>query len=139
MKNISVLALALLLPPSLLAAEPGSVEFFEKQVRPLLVEKCLDCHGGKKTKAELSLASRAAILKGGESGPAAVPGKPEQSLLIKAVHYIDPPRMPPKQKLAASEIDILTRWVKAGLPWPEGAGEKRVVGSNKFEITAFTG
>ena len=60
--------------------DPAAVEFFEKDIRPLLVERCQKCHGDKKTSGGLSLTSRAALLKGGENGPAVVPGKPAESL-----------------------------------------------------------
>ncbi len=96
-------------------------EFFERQVRPLLIARCYECHGAKKSEAHLRLTSRESILKGGESGPAAVPGKPEESRLCNAVEYIDEPRMPPSGKLAAGEIATLKRWVAMGLPWPKSA------------------
>src|SRR5437868_14592401 len=78
--------------------DPAGVEFFEKRVRPLLVRHCYECHSSeaKKVKGGLLLDSRAAVLKGGRSGPVLVPGKPDQSLLIKAVRYHDEDlRMPP--------------------------------------------
>src|SRR5262245_21626870 len=64
---------------------PAAIQFFENKVRPLLVENCFKCHGDKKPKAGLRLDSRAAILEGGDSGPAIVPGDPAKSLLVKAV------------------------------------------------------
>ena len=73
---------------------------FEKHVRPLLVEKCQSCHGAEKAKGGLRLDLRAALLKGGESGPAAVPGKPAASLLVKAIGYTGELKMPPKGKLS---------------------------------------
>jgi Protein of unknown function (DUF1553)/Protein of unknown function (DUF1549)/Planctomycete cytochrome C/Concanavalin A-like lectin/glucanases superfamily len=102
------------------AGGPSStdIEFFEKDVRPLLIEKCGGCHGDVRPKGKLKLTSREAILAGGDNGPAAVPGKPDESLLVKAVRYHDDPRMPPKGKLADKHIEILERWVKLGLPWP---------------------
>src|SRR5437868_4769259 len=93
------LALAVLPPapapePRLL---PAQAEFFEKSVRPVLATHCLECHGSRKQKGGLRLDSRTSVLAGGDSGPAIVPGKPEKSLLITAVHYDDEsPRMPPK-------------------------------------------
>ncbi len=97
-----------------------SLEFFEKQVRPLLVDRCLECHGaGGKSKGGLNLSAREAILKGGDSGPAAVPGKPEESLIVEVIRYIDEPRMPPKGKLKDQEIEVFKKWVAMGLPWPE--------------------
>ena len=73
------------------AAADNDVEFFESRIRPLLVEHCYECHSGKakKTKGGLRLDSRAGWTKGGESGPAIVPGKPDDSLLIRGVRYWD--------------------------------------------------
>jgi hypothetical protein len=102
------------------AASPADEhEFFEKDVRPLLVEKCWQCHGDGKIKGGLRLTSRASVLEGGDSGPAAVSGKPAESLLIRAVRYDADLRMPPKGKLTARQVDVLARWVERGLPWPE--------------------
>ncbi|MCO6454972.1 MAG: PSD1 domain-containing protein [Pirellulaceae bacterium] len=99
-----------------------SLEFFEKQVRPVLVQRCYECHSGKtdEPKGGLRVDSRAALLAGGDTGPAIEPGKPEASLLIDAVNYGDIYQMPPKSKLPAAEIEILNRWVKLGAPWPVG-------------------
>jgi cytochrome c553 len=104
------------------AQSPASAEFFEKKVRPLLVTKCLECHGAdpKKVKGGLRLTSRAELLKGGDSGPAVVPGVPARSRLITAVRYAnDDLKMPPKGRLTNSEIADLEAWVKAGAVWPE--------------------
>jgi len=106
------------------AASPD--DFFEAEVRPILVARCLECHGeAGKPKGGLRLNSREAVLLGGESGPSAVTGKPDESLLVEAIHYVDEPRMPPKAKLADSEIAVLTRWVELGLPWPSAKVEPR--------------
>lgn len=103
-------------------------EFFEKQIRPLLVARCQSCHGDKKQEGNLRLTSRESLLRGGDSGPAVVPGKPEMSLLIKAVGYVDSPKMPPTEKLPDAEIEKLQQWVAMGALWPEpstssGGGE----------------
>jgi hypothetical protein len=92
-------------------------EFFEQNVRPLLVENCYSCHGAKKQKGGLRLDSLETILKGGESGPAIVPGKPEESLLVEAVNHAGI-EMPPTGKLSPQKIAVLTRWVSLGAPWP---------------------
>jgi cytochrome c553 len=99
---------------------PADLEFFEKQVRPLLAAKCYQCHSAraKKLKAKLRLDSRAGVLKGGESGAAIVLGKPESSRLIDAIRYGEL-EMPPKGKLRADQIAVLERWVRSGAPWPE--------------------
>src|SRR4051794_22664012 len=98
--------------------DTAAVAFFERDVRPILVERCQSCHGPAKSKADLRLDSRAAILAGGESGPAIVPGDPGDSLLIDAINYGDLHQMPPKSKLPDSEIATLTSWVAMGAPWP---------------------
>jgi hypothetical protein len=100
------------------AADPAAIEFFEKEVRPLLAARCQGCHGATKQKGDLRLDSRTAILAGGSTGPAIVPGKPGESLLIDAVNYGDLYKMPPKSKLPAGEIATLTKWVELGAPWP---------------------
>lgn len=101
------------------AAGAKDAEYFEQSIRPLLVSHCIECHGDKKQEAKLRLDSREALLAGGESGPALVPGDPEKSLLIAAVHYkADAVQMPPKGKLDDEKIAKLTQWVKTGAVWP---------------------
>jgi mono/diheme cytochrome c family protein len=97
---------------------PSEIEFVENKVRPVLVEHCAKCHGDKKQMAGLRLDDRARMLKGGESGPALVPGDPEASLLIKAVRHNGDLKMPPKTPLPAPAVEALTAWVKMGAPWP---------------------
>ena len=98
---------------------PADLEFFEKEIRPLLINRCYECHGEEKQKGGLRLDSRAATLRGGDSGPALVPLVPEQSALIKAISYSDPDfQMPPKNPLPAREVQLLTEWVKRGAPDP---------------------
>jgi len=105
------------------AAAALSPEFFEARVRPILAASCYECHA-EEAKGGLRMDSREALLTGGESGPALVPGDPEKSLLIQAVKQADPsaPRMPKgKSKLKPEDIDVLVEWVKAGAPWPASA------------------
>jgi len=94
------------------------VRFFESRIRPLLVQHCLECHSGGEVESGLRLDSREAILTGGDSGPAAVAGDAENSLLIKVVSHVGPYEMPPLGKLDEEMINDLTQWVDAGLPWP---------------------
>jgi mono/diheme cytochrome c family protein len=96
------------------------LEFFEAKVRPLLVQHCYDCHStdAKKLKGGLYVDSREGLMKGGDSGAAAVTGKPHDSLLIDAVKYKSY-EMPPGSKLAEDEIAVLVKWVELGLPWPK--------------------
>ncbi len=104
-----------------LAPTPEQAKFFETDVRPLLANHCFKCHGPDKQSGELRLDSRAAMLQGGDSGPAIVPGKPEESLLIEAVKY-ESFEMPPSGQLDAKAIDVLTRWIAMGAPWPGDTG-----------------
>ena len=101
--------------------DAASVDFFQTKVKPLLEARCFECHGpdAKKLKGGLSLASRADVLRGGDSGAAIMPGKPGESLLVKAINYVDF-EMPPKSRLPAGEVAILTEWVKRGAPWSTG-------------------
>jgi Protein of unknown function (DUF1553)/Protein of unknown function (DUF1549)/Planctomycete cytochrome C len=103
-------------------AEPSSeqLEFFEREVRPLLVEHCYSCHSGtaKKLQAGLRVDSRAALLGGGDSGPAIVPGDAEASAFMEAVRY-ESYEMPPKGKLPDEAIQTFERWIEMGAPWPE--------------------
>jgi Protein of unknown function (DUF1553)/Protein of unknown function (DUF1549)/Planctomycete cytochrome C len=96
------------------------IEFFEAKVRPVLVQHCYDCHStdAKKLKGGLYVDSRDGLMKGGDSGAAAVAGKPDDSILIDAVKYRSY-EMPPDRKLADDDIAVLVRWVEQGLPWPE--------------------
>src|SRR5438067_2468387 len=106
--------------------KPEDAAFYEKDVRPLLQAHCLNCHGGEaKIKGGLRLTSRADVLKGGDSGPAVNLDKPGESLLLKAVNQVDDDlKMPPKGKLPPAQIEVLTKWVKGGLPF---AAAKAVV------------
>ncbi|MDG2207904.1 MAG: PSD1 and planctomycete cytochrome C domain-containing protein [Pirellulales bacterium] len=94
--------------------------FFESKIRPLLIERCGECHSDKAETIEagLRLDSRRAMLTGGETGPAIVPGAPEKSLLIESVHYGGTYEMPPDSKLPAEDIELLEKWVAMGAPWP---------------------
>lgn len=114
------LAASCLLLPGKVRGQPLSNEqadFFEQKVRPILVNRCLSCHGAKKAKSGLRLDSRAAMLRGGEQGSAVAPGKPEESLLVRAVRYQSDLKMPPTGRLGDKEIADLAHWVSLGAPW----------------------
>lgn len=113
----------------------GDLDFFEAKVRPVLVQRCWSCHStnAKKTRGGLNLDHRAGILKGGDSGPAAMPGKPGDSLLIRAVHYEKADlSMPPSGKLPGHEIAALIEWVRRGLPFP--SLDKQPMPAGKIEV-----
>ena len=106
------------------AAESADIEFFEKKIRPLLIERCYECHSAdKKIKAGLRLDTADGWIHGGDSGPAVVPGKLEQSPLIKAVRYsgLEFEPMPPKSALPREEVALLEEWVNRGAPGPSVA------------------
>src|SRR5437016_2299667 len=122
---VAAVTLSCTLVGSLLhAAEPSKadLDFFENKIRPIFANNCFKCHSHEapKLKGGLSVEYRDSLLKGGETGPAIVPGDPEKSLLIKAVRYTDPDlQMPPKdKKLSDEDIANLTAWVKMGAPDP---------------------
>ena len=99
------------------------MQFFETRVRPLLIEHCFRCHGDKKQWGGLRLDSREALLQGGESGAAVVPGQPGESLLISAVRQVDEDLTMPKDgKLSARQIADLVRWVEMGALFPPTTG-----------------
>jgi len=105
----------------ILAAIPAlGDEGFEKHVRPLLIDRCFKCHSSAKISGGLRLDSRESILKGGDSGPAAISGKPAESLMIAAIEHRGELRMP-KEKLPVAQIAHLKEWVARGLPWPAAA------------------
>jgi hypothetical protein len=121
------------------AAAPSAadVEFFEKQVRPVLAENCYSCHSSKALSvfANLRLDSRAGVLKGGDQGPVVTPGDIAGSKLIRVLHG-DGPQMPPTGKLAPEKIAALERWVEIGLPWPEEAATSAPDPGAKFDLEA---
>jgi hypothetical protein len=106
------------------AISPGDLQFFESKIRPLLADKCYQCHSREadKVRGGLMLDTREAWLSGGNSGPAIEPGKPDASLVIQAVRYTDEDlQMPPESaggKLTDAQISDLTEWVRRGAPDP---------------------
>ena len=99
-------------------ADLKKAEFFEKRIRPLLINQCYDCHSEGSVESGLRVDSLAGLIRGGERGPALVPGKPKESLLISAVQHSGQLHMPLKDKLNQKEISDLIEWVQAGAYWP---------------------
>ncbi len=117
-------------------ASAEDLTFFEAKVRPLLIRRCQECHSTRtgKKRGGLLLDSRSAILAGGDTGPAAVPGQPGKSLLIQAVRYEhETLAMPSNGKLPAAEIAVLEEWVKRGVPYP---GPSAVVAKTGIDLVA---
>ena len=105
------------------AGEMSGDEFFERKIRPLFVQHCYSCHAKGQKKGGLSLADRAGMLAGGESGAVVALEKPDESLLIAAVEHRGGTEMPPNGKLSDGEIASLRKWIQLGLPWPESASK----------------
>ena len=110
--------------------DPAALEFFEKNIRPIFSEHCYKCHSAAEgvSKGGLIMDSRAALLAGGDQGPAVVPGNLKKSLLLVAVHQEDPElSMPPRKsgpKLSDAKIATLEKWVLMGAPAPAGGADK---------------
>jgi hypothetical protein len=94
----------------------------------VLLAQCVVCHGERLQQGGLRLDTRAALLKGGASGPSVVPGKPSESLLLESVRYHTARKMPPKGKLPDAQIAALTQWVQMGAPWPEAVAAPKPEG-----------
>ena len=108
------------------------IEFFEKEVQPILVAKCVKCHNGDKPKGSLRLTTREHVLKGGESGPAVSLKDIGESTLLQAVNY-DGFEMPPDRQLPQAQIDVFTRWIQSGLAWPADVEELVLSEENQLE------
>ena len=143
-----VVAAALGGAPRVAAAEPvpadhaakmtAAQKLFQDRVRPFLVSQCLDCHGGAKTKSGFSLATRDDLLKGGDRGPAVVPGNGRESPLVRFVARTDEPHMPPKQPAPAAAVELLATWIDLGAAYDKplvdtapAAGKKPLVVTDK--------
>jgi hypothetical protein len=119
------------------AADDAGMEFFEKRIRPVLVNECQECHSSQakaqdKLKGGLLLDSKADLLRGGESGPAIVPGKPDESLLLDALNY-ESFEMPPQGQLKPEVIADFKKWIEMGAPDPR-TGESAASPADKKEI-----
>ena len=124
-----------------LAAEPvpadhaakmaASRDLFAEKVGPFLKANCLQCHGSEKTKSGLNLASRELLLKGGDRGPAVVPGKGSQSLLVKLVARQDEPHMPPKQPAPKEAVELLAKWIDLGAAYDKPLIDSAAAGVKK--------
>jgi len=103
--------------------EQRRIEFFEKKIRPVLVENCYNCHSANtNSRGGLRVDDRNGLILGGDHGPAVVPGDPDKSLLIQAVRQTHAEvKMPPKKHLADEQIADLMQWIKDGAAWPKAA------------------
>src|SRR4051794_553314 len=109
-------------------------DIFETRIRPLLANQCYSCHTASQL-GGLRLDSREAMLKGGKSGAAILPGDPDQSLLIRAVRQTDANlKMPMGGKLKDAEIEDLVTWVKGGAAWPQSVTASAAPANGKYAI-----
>lgn len=131
--------MALLVFRATAASPEVGVEFFEKSIRPVLIQHCYECHSASaaangKQQAGLMLDSKQGFLQGGESGPAVVPGKPQESLLISALNF-ESVEMPPKGRLPAEVIANFEKWVAMGAPDPRDDRTNLTPRRTEFQIT----
>lgn len=108
--------------------------FFETKIRPVLAQSCVKCHGPTKASGGLRLDTREAILKGGDSGPAVMPGDVESSLLVTAIQHKDGEslQMPPDKPLRAEVVSDLTRWIASGAKWPAVSPASGMTGNDHW-------
>ena len=132
----SVSAVSAADPPT--GFSPVQLEHFEKVIRPLLAKRCYSCHSGraKKLKAGLRLDTLQRARRGGDTGPALVPGNPDKSLLVQAIRYNGDYKMPPSGKLPPEEIRLLTEWVRSGAAWPAAGASKGAGPEAPFDLQA---
>ena len=117
-----LLMVSIALPVPGVRADDAADKHFTARVLPLLELRCISCHGPDKVKGGLRMDSREDLLTGGENGPAVVPGKPNDSLLLQVVtHSKKDLEMPPKEKLTTNDIALLEKWIADGAPWPKSA------------------
>jgi len=118
--------------------DPEGLAFFERKIRPVLVERCYKCHSleAEKVKGGFLLDTRDGIIKGGNSGPAIVPGHPDRSLLIRAIRGADDDmKMPPKGELLAShEVADFESWIRRGAPDPRKADARAVAARKALDV-----
>ncbi len=131
-------ALSCVAPTLAGADEQAELDFFEKRIRPVLVAQCYECHSAnadadRNLKGALRVDTRDALLAGGDSGPAVVPGKPDDSLLLSALHY-DGFEMPPKGKLPDKVLADFRRWIEQGAVDPRKDDPEAIVQTKKAEI-----
>jgi hypothetical protein len=126
--------LSIILAPSILLAAPD----FDGEIRPLLQEHCVQCHGQKKQKADLRLDAKVHAFKGGESGPAIVAAKSAESPLFKRITASGDERMPPDgEPLSEAQIAMIKTWIDSGADWPETAEDKAAAIDPRIQHWAY--
>ena len=144
LNNVVVVALLMMMCGSEgfgqdVSATAEADRFFETNVRPLLIARCFKCHADTMTKGGLRLDSGEGILKGGETGPAIIAGKPGESLLLQAVRHENGLEMPPDGKLTDMQIAAITEWIRAGAVWPGASTSVPANNLSNSSIPDFAG
>jgi len=106
-----------LLAPAVRAGQNADEKFFDKHVAPVLIRRCLPCHDTELNNGGISFRDRQSLLRGGTRGPALVPGKPSESLMIRALKHEGELQMPPGPALPPRESAVLAEWVRRGAVW----------------------
>ena len=109
--------LAIATPASPAQQRDRDQRFFDTRVAPILAKRCLGCHNQELNNGNISFLDRDTLLKGGGRGPAIVPGRPEESLLVSVLRHDGEVQMPPGRKLPPGEIRTLTEWIRRGAVW----------------------
>ena len=117
--RVQFLPALLLSCAGVVSGDDTTSDFFESKIRPVLIERCHSCHGSSKQSGGLRLDKHDSFLSGGHTGPVAVPGKPAESLIIKAIRHSGDYAMPPKEQLPEATIRYFEQWIKLGAPWPK--------------------
>ena len=147
MKSILAAILVLLVTPSLMAAATVptdhaermrlGTQLFTKKIRPVLMERCLKCHGGEKVRSGLNLATRDGLVKGGESGSSLDSEDPENSLVLKLLRHKEEPNMPPKGgKLTGDLLTAFQSWIELGAPYDKPLIEGPIAAKGEMVVTA---
>jgi mono/diheme cytochrome c family protein len=124
------------LPPDHAEKMARGRELFAKEVRPVLMDRCLKCHGGDKTRAGFDLSTREGLLKGGDNGLTVVPGKAKDSRLIKLITHLEEPHMPSNAaKLSDAQIGHIVAWIDLGAPYDKPLIEKTAAAKKPMKVT----
>jgi hypothetical protein len=134
-RNFALLTLSVAASAVAYGQTPEQLDYFEKNVRPVLVSNCQPCHNAKTKSSGLDLSTAAGFVAGGAGGALIARDQPESSHILKAIGYEDSLKMPPMGKLKTEQIEALTNWVKMGAPWPGAEMNAAVVAPPKKEFT----
>src|SRR4051812_12236249 len=122
-------------PPDHAAKMAASAALFKEKVRPFLEKNCLECHGAGKAKGGFSLGSRESLLKGGDRGPAVIPGEGRQSPPVRAAARGDGPHMPPKKSMPKEAVELLAKWIDLGAAYDRPLIEGAAAGKKPMTVT----